>query len=72
MKPSVGRIVHFAPANPESNPTEQDQPNAAIVTYVHNDTCVNLYVINKWGTGSGYTSVVQGTSPGTWSWPPRV
>ena len=69
QQPSVGRIVHYHPTS-----KDEDQPNVALVAYVHNATCLNLYVVNKWGTATGYTSVCEGgpDKPGTWSWPPRV
>ena len=72
MKPSVGRIVHYHPG-----PTGSE-PEAAIVTRVHNDTCVNLVVFGeptKEGGPDGIarlTSVVFGEGEGCWSWPPRV
>ena len=49
MKPSIGRIVLFHPW-PEVT-------QAAIVTYVHSDTMVNLTVFESDGTTSGKTSV---------------
>ena len=55
IKPTVGRVVHFF-----------DHPNgdmfaelelAAIVTYVHSDTMVNLVVFGPRGEAVGKTSV---------------
>ena len=79
QQPSVGRIVHYHPSainrdGAVAKDPDQDQPNVAIIIYVHSATCVNLYVVNKWGTANSHTSICEGgpDQPGTWSWPPRV
>ena len=61
MKPTVGRIVHFM---------DGGQPLPAIITKVHNDTCVNLrvfYDTNR--NGAWKSSVMQGTGDSSWAWP---
>lgn len=63
MKPSVGRIVHFIHGGRNIA--------AAIVTRVHSDTCVNLYVFFD-AAAEARTSVCLGTSDGDWMWPERV
>lgn len=55
MKPSIGRIVHFHP--------RPGVTHAAIVTFVHSDTCVNLAVFDSNGGTEGKTSV-QLVAPG--------
>lgn len=71
MKPTIGRIVHFVP------PTDagwQSQHMAAIITYVHGDTMVNLCVFDPDGLAIGMSSVEEergGTAPRSWHWPER-
>ena len=55
MKPTVGRIVHFKP--------RPGVTHAAIITFVHSDTCVNLAVFDSNGGSDGKTSV-QLVAPG--------
>lgn len=70
MKPTLGRIVHYVTANGESR--------AAVITRVHNETCVNLHVFLDGDVDlhARQTSVVQTDEttrqPGCWLWPPRV
>lgn len=66
MKPSVGRIVHLI--------TNNGEIHAAIICYVHSDTCVNLAVFDVNGNHRHETSVSFNpeNKPGTWNWPPRV
>jgi hypothetical protein len=54
IKPTVGRVVWFHEA---FVPDQPEQPQAAIVTFVHSDACVNLVVFDKEGHASGRTSV---------------
>lgn len=61
IKPTVGRVVLFH-ASPESplelrNAPPSDQPNAAIIVYVHTDRLVNLVVFDAHGTPRGYVGV---------------
>ena len=46
ISPTVGRIVLYRPAG--SDPAAQ--PHAAIVTFVHDDRCVNLAIFNEGGS----------------------
>lgn len=70
MQPTVGRIVHyFSYGTPGGE--YQSEPRAAIITQVHNATCVDLCVLNP--TGMFFNqNVVQGQDRGKWDWPPRV
>jgi hypothetical protein len=53
IKPTIGRVVWFRPifSSPE------DQPMAAIVTYIHNDRLINVAVFGPYGGAQGYTSI---------------
>ncbi len=53
--PSIGRIVHFH----QTDDSEGKDPQAAIVTKVHNKNSVDLTVFEKDGTTSGHTSVLK-------------
>jgi hypothetical protein len=53
ITPTVGRVVWYhAPGAAQGA-----QPQAAIIAFVHNDTLVNLHVIDANGIASGATSV---------------
>jgi hypothetical protein len=52
IQPTVGRVVWFRALGHIS-----DQPQAAIVTFVHSDGLVNLAVFDPNGERSGHTSV---------------
>jgi hypothetical protein len=73
QKPSVGRIVHYrgpGTANGQFQPTTYP----AVVTRVHTDTCVNLFVMTDVGH-MNLTSITLGESPeevSRWTWPPRT
>ena len=63
--PSLGRIVLY---------TEEDGTQSpGIVVKVHNVTCVNLRTFQDSNQQhfQARLDVVEGTSPGTWMWPPR-
>jgi hypothetical protein len=70
MQPTVGRTVHyFSYGTPGGE--YKSEPRAAIITQVHNATCVDLCVLNP--TGMFFNqSVVQGQDGGKWDWPQRV
>lgn len=53
IKPTVGRIVWYRTHNMKAT----DQPCAAIVTYVHSDTLVNLAVFGPSGGTYSRTSI---------------
>lgn len=41
IKPTIGRVVWFVPSHaPDRLP--QEQPNAALIAYVHGDSCINV------------------------------
>ncbi len=54
IKPTIGRVVWFHEA---FKPDTSEQPRAALVCYVHSETCVNLAVFDVNGTASSRTSV---------------
>lgn len=68
MIPTVGRIVYYKSyGTPGGEFLPEDR--AAIVTFVHNPTCVDLCVFNP--TGLFFNQkVVQGSEGGKWDWMP--
>lgn len=54
ISPTVGRVVWFWRAAPQLLSV---QPEAALVTYVHSDRCVNLVCFDHNGTPFPQTSV---------------
>lgn len=52
IKPTISRVVWFHP----SGTSEDKQPLAAIVCYVHSDECVNLAIFDENGVASSATS----------------
>lgn len=56
IKPTIGRVVHFHP-HPGEAIAFSDQPLAALVTYVHSDTMVNVVVFDSNGNPHPRTSV---------------
>lgn len=73
QKPSIGRIVHYFPAGASG------QAYPAIVTCVHSDECVNLFVFDDGTTptpdAGPITSIARRQAEGEescWDWPPRV
>lgn len=56
IKPTIGRVVWFHPSPSSDTPTS-DQPNAAIITYVHSDIMVNLAIFDANGFAGRQTSV---------------
>lgn len=56
--PTIGRVVWFHPATNSSDSSFAPAPIcAAIVVYVHSDTCVNLAVFDALGISHPKTSV---------------
>lgn len=53
ITPTIGRIVWFW----NVHPLRLEQPEAAIIAYVHSDTCVNLGVFRDNGNCTGFGSV---------------
>lgn len=73
-KPTIGRIVHYQ-AHGSPDGTHKSVPRAAIITAVHNESCVDLAVFNP--TGMFFNSscaLDESETPrgGTWHWPPRA
>jgi hypothetical protein len=68
MTPTVGRIVYYKSYGTPGG-EYQSEDRAAIVTRVHNTTCVDLAVFNPTGMFFN-TNVVQGQSGGQWDWMP--
>lgn len=68
MNPTVGRIVYYKSyGTPGGEYPSVDR--AAIITQVHNATCVDLCVFNP--TGQFFNQgVTQGPNPGQWDWMP--
>ena len=56
IAPTIGRVVWFWPYHDEELGPDK-QPLAAMVTYVHSDTMVNLVVFSPNGLPAGRTSV---------------
>jgi hypothetical protein len=55
IKPTVGRVVWYRRKG--ENADAASQPYAAIVTFVHSDTCVNLVWFDSNSRPQGSTSV---------------
>lgn len=53
IKPTIGRVVWYR----QPGSTDEQQPNAAIVCYVHSDECVNLTWFDYSGGTFSATSV---------------
>lgn len=78
MKPTIGRIVvYILPKDPVvSGPSARTNNGAleaaAVVVRVFDDGKINLKVQLDGPDTPWVTSVLEGTEPGTWHWPPRV
>ncbi len=68
MTPTVGRVVYYKSyGSPGGEFASEDR--AAIITAVHNPTCVSLCVLNP--TGMYFNLyVTQGPNAGQWDWMP--
>lgn len=68
MKPTIGRVVFY---NRYGTPggEHKSEESAAIITKVHNDSCVDLCVLNPSGIHFNQ-KVIQGDQPGHWEWMP--
>jgi hypothetical protein len=53
IKPTIGRVVWFW-----NGKSGQEQPQAALIAWVHSDTLVNLAVFDAEGATSAVTSVL--------------
>ena len=65
-KPSLGRVVHYYDTDGTTK--------AAMITYVHSESLVNLAVFGPNGETFGRTSIAYSDTPGSggWFWPPRL
>lgn len=76
--PSVGRIVHYHMGPGDTRRTDQPPAIApAIVTRVWWDVAaatllVNLMLFRDLEAPMALSDVPYGTTPGSWSWPPRT
>ena len=69
MQPTVGRIVHYTNLG-DADGKYPPETQAALVTKVHSEECVNLCVF--YSTGMFFmTSVLRADEPerGRWNWP---
>jgi hypothetical protein len=57
ITPTVGRILWFHPGSYDNISHDGVQPLAAVVTYVHSDTMLNLIVFDSNGGQHGRTSI---------------
>lgn len=57
IKPTIGRVVWYRAESEPSLALDSDQPLAALITYVHSDTMINLVVFDPNGNARGRTSV---------------
>lgn len=56
IKPTIGRVVWFWTCAGDAE-KEGAQPNAALVTFVHSDECVNLAVFDREGDSKPYPAI---------------
>jgi hypothetical protein len=63
IKPTVGRVVWFWAQGMDSSDPDH-QPEAALITHVWSDECVNLCVFNRDGVPFSRTSVTLWQSEG--------
>jgi hypothetical protein len=68
MIPTVGRIVYYKSYGTPGGELDSED-RAAIITQVHNETCVGLCVLNPNGMYFNPT-VTQGNASGQWDWMP--
>lgn len=67
-KPSIRRMVIYQ-AHGSPNGAHKPEPRAAVVTRVHDETCVDLCVLNPTGMFFSQSIVFDPYGgPGTWRW----
>ena len=67
IKPSIGRVVWFY----KNGKTQRDiggQPNAALIAFVHSDSCINIGYFDANGIAQSETSVQLEQEPGDSDW----
>lgn len=67
IKPSIGRVVWYFP-NGKKDRDAGIQPMAALVAYVHSDTCINIGYFDQSGVARSQTSVQLEQEPGDSDW----
>lgn len=72
MNPTIGRIVIYTVTPPDDMRNNGAAECPAIIVRVFDDGKVNLKVFLDNAQTTWVTSVLEGTAPGTWHWPPRV
>ena len=55
--PTIGRVIWFQPAH-AADQSDLAQPQAAFITYVHNDRCINVGGFDANGRPTAATSVL--------------
>lgn len=73
QRPTIGRMVHYRGPG-TANGQFQPSTYPAVITAVHTDTCVNLFVMTNVGM-MNLTSIQlaeEADQPSRWSWPPYV
>lgn len=72
MKPTIGRVViYLLPTNHKLHNNGAVEAPAMVVRVFDDGKC-NLKVQLDGNDTTWATSVLEGTTPGTWHWPPRV
>lgn len=75
MKPSIGRIVHYFPSEPERQENNLSSPIAGVIVAVWSDNCVNLKLICDAFADQWRTSVLKREAADDlqrWDWPERA
>ena len=57
ITPTIGRVIWFQPPHAANQP-DLSQPQAAFVTYVHSDRCINIGGFSAEGNPIAATSVL--------------
>lgn len=65
IKPTIGRVVWYYPGGKTQL---QSQPLAALIAYVHSDTCINIGYFDRNGVSWSQTSVALEQEPGDADW----
>ena len=71
MSPTVGRIVHYYDPGLNGLGSNDEGPYAAIITHVHDDSCVDLTVFPSGEIGHQELVVLNGHAQ-RWEWPKQA